>query len=234
MVLLGAALVLLQAGGEARTETFWSPYQKIEVENQANGQYMLRVNSTNYMTISNGTPEFMAKHPEVAGVFEQVSSYDAPYRFAAHTDDVLIVGAGAGNDAAAALRHGAERVDAVEIDPVILRVGETLHPDQPYSHAEVRAVLTDARAFLRQTKRHYDVIVFGLLDSHTEFSNFSNMRLDNYVYTEQSFREAQRLLKPDGILVLKFEVRQPWTWIGQRFYAMLDGIFGQPPVVYRG
>ena len=35
------------------------------------------------------------------------------------TRTVLIVGAGTGNDVAAALRMGAERVDAVEIDPAI-------------------------------------------------------------------------------------------------------------------
>jgi len=31
------------------------------------------------------------------------------------------------------------------------------------------------------------------------------MRIDNYVYTEQSLREAQRLLKPTGVLVVRFE-----------------------------
>src|SRR6185369_5788161 len=35
-----------------------------------------------------------------------------------------------------------------------------------------------------------------------------------------------------GILVLKFEVRPPWTWMGQRFYAMLRGMFERDPVAY--
>jgi hypothetical protein len=74
--------------------------------------------------------------------------------------------------------------------------------------------------------------MFGLLDSHTQFSDHSNMRIDNYVYTEEAFREAKRLLKPDGVLIVKFEVRAPWTWMGQRFYAMLDGIFGRPPIIF--
>ena len=38
--------------------------------------------------------------------------------------DVLIIGAGSGNDVSRALVWGAERVDAVEIDPVIQRIGQ--------------------------------------------------------------------------------------------------------------
>ena len=97
------------------------------------------------------------------------SSYDSPFRFADKKDRILIVGAGAGNDAAAALRNGAKWIDTVEIDPLI------------YS-------------------QKYDVIIFALLDSHTEFSGYSNMRVDNYVYTVEALREASELLKSDDIL----------------------------------
>ena len=44
----------------------------------------------------------------------------------------LVLGAGTGNDVAVALSEGAEHVDAVEIDPVILELGSRLHPDHPY------------------------------------------------------------------------------------------------------
>ena len=41
-----------------------------------------------------------------------------------HTfDDVLIIGAGSGNDTATALRRGDGHIDAVEIDPAILKLG---------------------------------------------------------------------------------------------------------------
>ena len=36
----------------------------------------------------------------------------------------MIVGSGTGNDVAGALRNGSSAVDAVEIDPAILRLGE--------------------------------------------------------------------------------------------------------------
>ena len=214
-----------------KRQVFWSPYQKLQVTAVLDDEYGIQVNNTGYMTVYNVSPGFLERHPAIAASYQQ-SSYDAPFRLVDSRDDVLVVGAGAGNDVAAALRNGAKHVDAVEIDPLILSIGERINPAQPYSSPRVRTIVNDARNFMRTTRQKYDVIAFGLLDSHTQFSDFSNMRVDNYVYTQESFRQARRLLKPNGVLMLKFEVRDPWLWMGQRFYAMLDGIFGRPPVTF--
>ena len=50
-------------------------------------------------------------------------------------NDVLVIGAGSGNDVSRALQWGAEHVDAVEIDPVIQGLGKRDHPDQPYARS---------------------------------------------------------------------------------------------------
>lgn len=232
--LAGAVCILglFQLSHHGDATTYWSPYQKLEVVPQGDDQYLFRVNNTGYMNIANLTPEFLSRNPDVGTRYRTASSYDAPFRFAHSVDRVLVVGAGAGNDAAAALRNGAKHVDAVEIDPVILGLGKRLHPEKPYSDPRVTQILNDARAFLRQNHEKYDVIMFGLLDSHTQFSDYSNMRIDNYVYTEESFEQTRSLLKPDGIMVLKFEVRDPWTWLGQRFNGMLAHVYGRPPVMF--
>ncbi len=226
--LLTVGLCLLGFGG--RGQVYWSPYQKLAVEPMGN-DYNIQVNNTGYMTIANLTQENLAAHPALAKAYPN-SSYDLPFRLVGSRDRVLIVGSGAGNDVDAALRNGAARVDAVEIDPVIYSLGKRLHPDHPYDSPRVHIHINDARAFFRQSPDKFDVIVFGLLDSHTTFSGYSNMRVDNYVYTQESFEEAKRHLKPTGVLIVKFEVRAPSTWMGQRFYAMFSGIFGRPPVTY--
>lgn len=220
------------ARSDTRKPTYWSPYQKLDVTDIGDHQYWIGVNNTGFMLIANTTPDFLARHPQIAQQYRVQSSYDAPFRFVERRDRVLIVGAGAGNDVAAALRNDAAQIDAVEIDPVVLSLGERLHPNQPYSSPKVHKVNTDARAHLRQTRQRYDVILFGLLDSQTEFSGYSNVRVDNYVYTEEAFREARRLLRPGGVLIVRFEVRRPWTWMGQRFSAMLSGVFGRPPIIF--
>ena len=225
------AITLLALRPPHDASVFWSPYQKLSVADMGDHQYDINVNNEGYMTIANMSPGYLAAHPQLASTYQD-SSYDSPFQFARNVNRVLIVGSGAGNDVTAALRHGASQIDAVEIDPLISTLGARLHPEQPYASPRVHLFTNDARNFMRQSHEKYDVIIFGLLDSHSEFSGYSNMRVDNYVYTEQSFFDARRLLNKDGILVLKFEVRKPWTWIGQRFYAMLTNMFSHPPVTY--
>jgi hypothetical protein len=72
--------------------------------------------------------------------------------------------------------------------------------------------------------------LFGLLDSHTQLSDYSNMRIDNFVYTEESFREARALLAPNGVVFVKFQVNHPW--LGRRLAEMLTDIFGKSPAVF--
>jgi hypothetical protein len=72
--------------------------------------------------------------------------YELPYRFVSTPGDVLVVGAGTGNDVAAALRHDAQHVDAVEIDPTILGLGRQFHPEHPYDSSRVSQHVDDARA----------------------------------------------------------------------------------------
>jgi SAM-dependent methyltransferase len=213
----------------------WTPYQQIQFTRSytSNGEMQggtVRVNHTGYQFIADLDPNFLQRHPELVTEPLDENPYNLPFRFAAPSPEVLIVGSGTGNDAAAALRNGSSSVDAVEIDPAILAVGRTEHPEHPYDSRRVHVHLTDARAFLKRTTKQYDIILFGLLDSHTQLSDYSNMRLDNFVYTEESFREAKARLKPDGVVFIKFQVDH--GWLGRRLRKMLTATFGKPPEVF--
>ena len=58
--------------------------------------------------------------------------------------------------------------------------------------------INDARNFFRTATQQYDLIIYGVLDSHTALSHASNLRVDSYVYTREGITEAFKLLKPDG------------------------------------
>jgi hypothetical protein len=159
--------------------------------------------------------------------------YALPYKVHPELSRVAVVGAGTGNDVAMALRMGARHVDAIEIDPAILAIGTEFHPNQPYKDPRVRPIVNDARSFLRTTPERYDLIVYGLLDSHTLLSHGSAVRLDSFVYTVEAFREARSRLVEGGTLSLAFTVLSPD--LGHKIYLMLQEAFdGKPPVCVRG
>lgn len=228
-----ACIVLLNVGGREEGTTYWSPYQKLTlVPEELDGQtvaYHVWTNDSWYQKMLNLSAEFVESHPQL---FQKVpiewNAYNLPYHFYRQPSSVLILGAGSGNDVAAALRNRSGSVTAVEIDPLILSLGEKLHFEKPYSSPRVRRVQNDARSYMQNTSDRFDLVVFSLLDSHTTSSNFTNIRIDNYVYTLEAMQAARRLLRPDGLLVVKFEVQTPW--IAGRLHELLTTVFGRPPV----
>jgi SAM-dependent methyltransferase len=194
----------------------WSPYYKITVQKQG-ADTVVEVNNI--------------FHQSMAPLDQKEYFYQWPYAvFGDRFGDVLILGAGSGTDVAAALRHGARHVDAVEIDPAIIRLGREFHPDRPYSDPRVTIVNDDARHFLRTTTKKYDLVVFALIDSLTLQSSFSGVRLESYMFTEESFRAVRDRLAPDGLLVVYNYFRE--GWLVDRLANTAAAAFGQEPRVH--
>ncbi len=143
--------------------------------------------------------------------------------------EVLIIGAGSGNDVSRALAWGAERVDAVEIDPVSQRIGKRDHPNRPYDDPRVRVHLNDGRNFLKSTDRHYDLIIYALVDSLVLHSSYSNIRLESYLFTKQAMDDVRRRLKPGGMFVMYNYFRQ--GWIVSRLQNSVRAAFGGDALV---
>ncbi len=149
---------------------------------------------------------------------------------------VLIIGAGNGNDVARALLWADPdtRIDAVEIDPVIQKLGAKPqpdgHPDQPFADPRVTVHINDGRNFLRKVEAGtYDLVVFALIDSLVLQSGYSNLRLESYLFTIESFKDVRRVLKPTGVYAVYNFFRQPW--IAARIRDQLRTAFGEDPVV---
>ena len=93
----------------------------------------------------------------------------------------------------------------------------------------MRAVVNDACSFLRTTDQRYDLIVFGLLDSHTLLSQASSVRLDSFMYTVQAMREARARLKPGGMISLAFSVMNDQLG-AQNLPDVAEAFDGRPPI----
>jgi SAM-dependent methyltransferase len=241
--LVSAALVLgmpllAWAYRPART-TLWSPYQKLsisplQVRGPGEGEVAtcgewVTVNNVTYQAVLDFDPGRRAARPDLYPAAEiPRSHYVLPFRLAGPRGRVLVVGSGAGNDVAGALAAGAWAVDAVEIDPMIAALGRERHPNRPYTSPAVHLTVADARAYFRRASGPYDLIWFGLLDSHTTPSAYANVRLDHFVYTRESVADMARLLAPSGVVALLFEAETPW--IADRLATLLRDTFGEPPL----
>jgi hypothetical protein len=216
---IAAVNVVLLAGSLAivhRMEigSLWSPYYRITIF-QDKADTVVEVNHI--------------FHQSMAPVAQKEYFYQWPYAVFGDTfDEVLILGAGSGTDVAAALLHGAKHVTAVDIDPVILRLGAERHPDKPYSDPRVTIVNDDARHFLRTTTTRYDLVVFALIDSLTVQSSFSGVRLESYMFTRESFEAVRERLSPRGVMVLYNYFRE--KWLVDRLANTSAAVFGRDPV----
>jgi spermidine synthase len=155
--------------------------------------------------------------------------YRLPFSFLT-PKTVLVLGGGSGNDATVALGFHPERIDVVEIDPVLVSLGRTLHPHRPYRDPAVRTVVDDARAFLRQTSDTYDLVIMNALDSHHQLPGLSTLRLESFIYTVEAFRDVKRHLAPGSFFVVHLGSTRPW--MGERLYWSLTEAFGREPSLY--
>jgi hypothetical protein len=199
----------------------WSPYYKIMVaEPTSPGLHQI---------FANGVPHQGTAPLE--RLQQRGSRYQQPYLETPNNphDRVLVIGAGNGNDVAAALARGAERVDAVEIDPRLQQIGKELHTAKPYDDPRVHVYINDGRAFLEQNDTKYDLIVMALPDSLTLVSGASNLRLESYLFTRQAFEAAREHLTPHGAFAMYNFYRQ--DWLIDRFAGGVAEAFGHAPCI---
>ena len=195
-------LAILAWPVQPETQRIYSPYQLLERTAKPDGLMQILSGGSYYQKVYNFAD---SKRGLESGADRYVRAYyEFPYNFNKTPERVAIVGSGSGNDVATALRMGAAHVDAIEIDPAIAFLGTKYHPERPYDDPRVTLSINDARNFFRTADQKYDLIVYGVLDSHTALSHASSLRVDSYVYTREGIAEAFRLLKPDGVLSISF------------------------------
>ena len=228
----GLAFLWFSQPGQMNLISRWSPYYLVQYQATALGTRVF-VNSGFHQFGYNFGVANRAIPAEIGPV---VAKWDTPYQLYrdAHAGrspgTVLVLGAGTGNDVAIALRNGAERVVAVEIDPVILELGRTTNARNEYANPRVECHVNDARQFLHSTKESFDLIVFGTLDSQALLSSQGNLRLDNYVYTRESLADARRAVADRGFVAVFYSVQKPWLY--ERLYSTFRGAFGDQSRIY--
>jgi hypothetical protein len=209
--------VLWLAVVQMTTGATWSPYYRVNDYHLADGALEVTVDGIPHQVVWPNQPQ--------GDYYYQIYNW-----FPGRTyDEVLIVGAGTGNDVAVALSKGAKHVDAVEIDPAILQLGRDHAPLRPYADPRVTTYNNDGRAFLRTTSKDYDLVIFALPDSLTLVSSTGNIRLESFLFTVEAFESVRDHLSPTGVFVLYNYYREPW--LVAKIDSMLETAFGTKPLV---
>lgn len=218
-----AALVVMLVFESLSTYDIWSPYYKVTAVPHAHGVLVVSANNTPYQTV----------YP-ISTLHRIESFYFFPYRHLTRQSlrNVLVVGAGTGNDVGVALSEGARHVDAVEIDPELVRLGEQYNPEHAYQSRRVSIDIDDGRAFLQDTNHRYSLIIYALPDALTALTGqAAPVSLENYLLTVQGIQAAKAHLAPGGTFVM-YNYYQ--SFLLNRYGTTLRDVFGSRPCVELG
>lgn len=240
------ALTILGVSRAVDGNTIWSPYQNFTIHEALGSPsisepppdlremenppvYVVSVNQNFYQF--HGSVDERRYSDENSFLSVYGDFVQLPYVVHGNPDRVVVVGAGGGPDVEAALLAGASHVDAVDIDPVTMRISREFNSSGVYDDPKVTTHVNDARAFFRQADSSYDLVVFGFLDSQALSSSMANLRLDGFVYTAESMAAAYDLVRDQGMLSLAFYISHR-PWMLHKLYRMVEEGTGQAPTVY--
>src|SRR3954451_23698487 len=128
-------LTVLSWPVQTEIQRIYSPYQLLERMTKPDGLMNILSGGAYYQKVFN-LSEGNRGHESDEDRYVR-AYYEFPFNFKKKPERVAIVGAGSGNDVAAALRMGASHVDAIEIDPAIADLGKHYHPEHPYDDPRV-------------------------------------------------------------------------------------------------
>ncbi|RLG72292.1 MAG: hypothetical protein DRO11_02590, partial [Methanobacteriota archaeon] len=143
---------------------------------------------------------------------------------------VLLISGGVSGTLKEILKYGGvERVDYVELDPLILEAGERFTDTLSSPKVEIHNM--DGRLFVRKTGRRYDVIIVDLPDPETAQIN--------RFFTLEFFGEIKKIMNKDGVFSISLSpsgnyVSEEKMVLNSSLYKTLKKVFSNVIVVPGG
>lgn len=159
-----------------------SPYAELRVLDADNGRHLL-VDGGIHGLVDTSTWESTLKY---------IAVMDLPRYFFDRQGTVLVIGLGAGS-LVKQYKEAWWKVDAVEIDPAVIRLARKYFNLQP---SDGTVIEMDGRQYLLSTQKTYDIV---LLDA------FGSSSIPFHLVTQESFELVASHLNAHGILALNVE-----------------------------
>ncbi|MFH1594151.1 MAG: hypothetical protein ABID09_05605 [Candidatus Omnitrophota bacterium] len=197
-VLVGSVIIIvafLSCGGlryldKRSLDLKWSGFEVLKNKNTIYGRITAAKRSGQLNIFDNGLL-FLCSHDPLTA--EEVAHF--PLSFSEHPLRVLLIGGGGGEIMAEILKHPVGAVDYVELNPALVSFQEEFLGEEPFyslRDKRVRIVTGDARIFIKEISYKYDAIIVNLPNPYTA-------KLNRF-YTAEFFRDARKVLSPDGVL----------------------------------
>jgi spermidine synthase len=198
VILLSLCFLLFTDGAgyiqRSSVERQWSGQNVLHYENSIYGNVMVIKREEQYTFLSDGVPVLTTPTPDIVSVEEFVH---LPMLHHPAPKEILIISGGAGGVIREVLKHPVERIDYVELDPLILDVVKkypTPLTDTELTSPKLEIHYLDGRYFIRRTQNRYDLILVGLSDP-------KDLQV-NRLFTKEFFLLAKNRLRQDGIVVI--------------------------------
>lgn len=118
---------------------------------------------------------------------------------------VLVIGSGGGVDVLTALRHGVRRIDAVEINPLVVDLVTGPYAawsGHLFTKPEVTLHLGEGRSYVRSASDHYDLIQLSLIDTWAASASGAYALAEGYLYTVEAFGDYLEHLTDGGAVTV--------------------------------
>ena len=199
------AILLWQAAPLDRRMTAWNHPGLLDTRDSPYGRITVETHAGQVSVFTDGSLSFETEGTETE-LFAHLSALQQ-----ANPQRILVLGGGLDGTVRELLRHRPARIDAIEMNRVLITMVRGRLPDairNSLSDPAVRLITADPRRFLKESGPAYDLILIGMPEPSSGQTN--------RFYTQEFFRECAARLTPDGVIGLRLPTPENfWTpqWI---------------------
>ena len=195
------AIFLWQAEPLDRRMTAWNHPGLLDTRDSPYGRITVVTHSGQISVFADDALSFETEGTE-AELFAHLSALQH-----ANPQRILVLGGGLDGTVRELLRHRPARIDAVELNSVLVTMVRSRLPDtirNSLSDSSTRLITADPRRFLKESGAAADLILVGMPEPTSGQAN--------RFYTQEFFRECAARLTPDGIIALRLPTAENfWT-----------------------
>ncbi len=189
------SLKLMRGLNEKSAAFRWPGQNMVYYGDSVYGNLAVTETGGEFTFYSDGVPVISVPFPDTVEIEDFIH---LPLLMHPDPGKVLVISGGAGGVINEILRHGVKKIDYAEQDPLVIeKVKEFSAEPGPgeLDREPVKLHYRDGRMVVRETERLYDAVFIG-------FSLPSTLQINRF-FTVEFFRQAGKILREDGVLVIR-------------------------------